>query len=72
VTDNVLEWLKAPLVAVRVSGYVPTGTVEGKYKDRFANPLAVIVVGENEAVAPDGSPEIARVTVPANVFSGDT
>jgi hypothetical protein len=39
---------------------------------RFVNPFPVTEVGEKTHVAPDGSPEHEKVTVPAKLFSGKT
>jgi hypothetical protein len=59
-----------PDVPVTVSGYVPIATVEATVIDRLV-PVAD-AAGVNTAVAPEGRPDTAKLTVPVKPFFGVT
>ena len=54
-------------VPVTVSVYVPVAAVP-EFTDKVELPPAVTLVGENDAVAPEGTPETLRLIEPAKPF----
>lgn len=64
--------LSEPLVPFTVMVELPVAVVEATVIVMVEEPEPVIVVGENAAVAPVGSPLAANVTVPLNPFTGVT
>jgi hypothetical protein len=59
-------WLRLPLVAVTVNGYVPGVVLPVVVRVNVELPLPVTVVGLKSAVTPEGSPLIVNPTLPAN------
>src|SRR5258705_13946673 len=55
VNENVVVWVLAEEVPVRVTGYVPTGVVVAVVMVSVAEPPAVTEAGLNEGAAPGGS-----------------
>src|SRR4051794_29712051 len=61
---TVVVWVWLPSTPVTVSGYEPVAAVPA-CTDRVDEPPAVTLVGARSAVAPTGTPETVRSTLPA-------
>jgi hypothetical protein len=68
-SDAPVVWLSVPLVAVTVSDELPSGVPLPVFTVMVVDPLPVTVVGLKLAVAPVGSPEVLKLTVPLNPFT---
>ena len=74
--ETFVECCSIPLIAVMVSGNVPTGVFEPVVTDKVDDLAVVSVrftdVGLNEAFAPVGKPLMLNETFPVNPFEGVT
>ena len=67
-----VAWLKAPLVPVIVSVFVPAGVLLAVVMVSVLDPDPAMELGLKLAVAREGSPLTLRLTVPVNPFSAPT
>ena len=65
-------WVRVPLVAVTVIGYVPVGVELVVLIVSVVDPDPVTWAGLKPAVAPDGRPLALKLAVPLNPFSALT
>jgi hypothetical protein len=68
-SDGPAVWVNVPLVAVTVSDEVPAGVALPVVTVMVVDPLPATVVGLKLAVAPVGSPEALKLTVPLKLFT---
>ena len=62
-------WLRVPLVAVTVRGYVPGAVAAIEVRVRVELPVPVTVVGLNPGVTPAGNPVRLKPMEPLKPFS---